>query len=137
MLTSYFGNIRNLNLDTVIPVGIARMPPAAFSGPVYIPLAPPLDLIKTYKAGGMSWDEYTEIYNRRVIAVSNPETVVRQIRLLCHGLTPVLCCYERPEDDCHRHIVAAWLIAHGFTCHETGAPEKIVKPEPVRQLTLF
>ena len=30
----------------------------------------------------------------------------------------VLLCYEKSEDFCHRHIIAAWLQHYGYTVKE-------------------
>ena len=30
----------------------------------------------------------------------------------------ILLCYERPEDFCHRHIIANWFKAYGHECKE-------------------
>ena len=29
-----------------------------------------------------------------------------------------LLCYEKPDDFCHRHLVADWLNKNGYKCEE-------------------
>lgn len=29
-----------------------------------------------------------------------------------------LLCYEKPDDFCHRHLVADWLRKNGYECEE-------------------
>ncbi len=30
----------------------------------------------------------------------------------------ILLCYEKPENFCHRHILAEWLRKNGYKCEE-------------------
>ena len=30
----------------------------------------------------------------------------------------ILLCYEKPDDFCHRHLVAQWLTEHGYDTQE-------------------
>lgn len=50
-----------------------------------------------------------------------------------------LLCYEKPDDFCHRHLVAGYLRANGYKVEEWVRPTKKtppVKPDPP-QLVIF
>jgi hypothetical protein len=44
------------------------------------------------------------MYHECVLDNLGARTVYREL-----GSNAVLLCYERPDEFCHRHIVAAWL----------------------------
>lgn len=44
--------------------------------------------------------------------------VVNALYNLSGGIDVALVCYERPQDFCHRHIVADWLRSNGIECNE-------------------
>lgn len=88
------------------PVSIARKTPSYAKVPCYIDLAPEWSLIKAYSVN-KDRDEYTEKYFSTVLGKLNPEKVIQDLRRFGNIVT--LLCYEKPEDFCHRHLVAKWL----------------------------
>ena len=102
MKTSYFGN-REATSDPNA-VSIARWPPRWW-GPRrrFIELAPSIDLLNRSKAG-LSWQEYVEEYTRDVLKKNDPAKVLLRL-----GAKSILMCWEKPGQDCHRRLVAAWL----------------------------
>ena len=47
--TSYFGNLKNLKKNHIIPIGVCRFPPKWFDGPNLISIAPSKDILFTCK----------------------------------------------------------------------------------------
>lgn len=84
--------------------------------------------------------KYIEEYRKHVLSKLDP----RVIADVAAGF--ILCCYEKPNDFCHRRIVAEWIQEHtGQRVLEWGHSEAL---EPIaaiaektdgrpRQTTLF
>lgn len=108
--TSYFGNARNFPARTV-PIGITRYKPAYWDGINIEDLAPSTNLLKKYK--NKEIDEfifeilYIEELKER--GYDNPEKLKRVFQNLTSLYNVVLCCYEKPGEFCHRHVLAKWL----------------------------
>lgn len=120
--TSYFANIKNLP-DNVVPISIARKTPDWYEGLTYKKLAPPIELLNTYKNGTIYKDEYIDHFYEEVLNKLDPYTVWMELKHLCEkslwsSVDICLVCYEKPENFCHRHLVAEWLNAGGFECRE-------------------
>lgn len=128
--TTYFAALRHAPRDFV-PLSIALWPPNGFTGEIFRPFCPPPFLIRAYKGGGMSVAEYTEIFTRDILDAL-PEKSVLEANLARHGEKLLLCCYEKPGDFCHRHLIAKRLSEMGFDCREYAKAQK----SPV-QVSLF
>ncbi len=104
MKTSYFGNkavANNLNA-----ISIARYAPRWWGqGRRYIALAPSSDLLNRSKAG-LPWLEYVKEYQRDVLGNLDPVKVHADLS------DSILCCWEKPGEDCHRRLVAEWIEKH-------------------------
>jgi len=75
-------------------------------------LFPPWPLIKRFKNGEISFEEYTRIYIHDVLDKIDPDRIVEKI-----GDGGVMLCYC--QRYCHRFIVSAWLSAGtGIDCVE-------------------
>lgn len=103
--TSYFGNWRNFPPDAIL-VSVARYKPSHFKGLSALQLAPSEDLLKRFKNHTASEGVYREEYWRQLCHLDK-EKVFNQLDKL--GSTVILLCYEKPQDFCHRHILAEWL----------------------------
>lgn len=111
MKTSYFGN-RAL-AGNPRAVSIALYPPRWWgSGRRYNALAPSAALLKRSKAG-LLWREYVAEYEATVLSKLDPAKVFADLS------DSILCCWERPGEDCHRRLVAAWIE----TCLGIKVPE--------------
>ena len=118
--TSYFGNLKNIG-DEMVPIAICGKSPNWYHGPEYKKLAPKYKFF-------MEWKEYHDnsFYikhlNTEVLNCLNPDTVVSELEAIRNDVTNcediVLLCYEKPDDFCHRHLVADWLNKHGIPCEE-------------------
>ena len=110
--TSYFANYRNFPIGSLM-VGITCFPPNSSMINVR-ELAPSADLLRDYK--NHTIDEYmfkmrylNELRERDI----TPEKVKNILNVIateeqCNG-DIILCCYEKPNEFCHRHILAEWL----------------------------
>ena len=127
--TSYFANSRALAKVNVMQVSIARYSPSWFYGPRYIVVAPTSYML----SGTCSHEEYLCKYDE-ILSRLDPKKVVDDIAAISHGKDVALCCYEKPSDFCHRHLLAEWLTKHGYDVKEW---ELEGKKECERQLSLF
>lgn len=85
---------------------------------MYKALAPTWDILNTSE----SKTDYEPRFMKEILAPLNPAKVVDDLRKLAGDHPPVLLCFEVPPfthaNFCHRHMVANWLIAHGYECRE-------------------
>jgi uncharacterized protein (DUF488 family) len=92
-------------------VSISGKTPDFFEGDQIKCLAPKWDFFKVYKETGDK-NFYIEQYVSRVLSVLD----VQEIATRLEG--KIMLCYEKTGDFCHRHIVAKWLIKHGYEVKE-------------------
>ena len=114
--TSYFANIKHLPLD-LKPISIAAKTPAAIKIPQFKLFSPSFDILMNYKSDGDT-EKYKQRFMKEILEKQSPVDVVLMLNILSAGKTPCLVCYEKPEDFCHRHLVAEWLKESGFQCEE-------------------
>ena len=129
--TSYFGNARKLKEAGVMIICVAIGRPRFLSVPQMINVAPTRYMI----SGACSHEEYLKLYDG-ILAKQDARKVIEQIKALSNGKDVALCCYEKPGDFCHRHILGKWLTEKtGIEITEFGFVEK-KEPEYV-QASLF
>ena len=105
--TSYFANLKNLEKEDIFPIGICCYPPKWFDGPNLGAIAPTPDILEKCKS---SHAEYEKRYKAEVLSIfKDVSTLINRISYISGGKDVALCCYEKPSDFCHRHIVAKWL----------------------------
>lgn len=123
--TSYFSKIKSLP-EYIIPISICAKAPSWYKGLQYKKLAPKYDFFMKWKENHDN-NYYIKCFNEQVLNELNVLTVIRDLIDLIpkdsiseHGLNKTIClvCYEKPEDFCHRHLVADWLNQNGFKCKE-------------------
>lgn len=51
-------------------------------------------------------ENYIKRYNDEILYYLDPEEIYNDLK------NKVVLCYEKPEDFCHRHLVAEWLNKH-------------------------
>lgn len=125
--TSYFGNIRRLNESGIFAICVAIGKPRYLNLPQMINVAPTRYML----SDACSYEEYLRLYDQ-ILARQNAYQVVKQIEALSGGRDVALCCYEKPGDFCHRHILAKWITDNtGIEVKEFGVAEK-KKPEFVQ-----
>lgn len=118
--TTYFAKLKSLPKE-IIPIAICGKAPTGYIGPDYRALAPKYDILMHWKA--TRDDEYfIKSFNEQVLDNLNPAKVVAELyhkagKAYCEG-DIALVCYEKSTDFCHRHLVASWLRANGYSCGE-------------------
>ena len=130
--TSYFGNSRKLNEAGVKIICVAIGKPRFMADvPQMLNVCPTGYMI----SGNCSRKEYLKLYDK-ILVSQDANKVIEQIKSLSNGQDVALCCYEKPEDFCHRHILAKWLTENtGIEITEFGVVEK--KEPKYEQASLF
>lgn len=131
--TSYFGNLKKLGADKIVPIGVALYTPKWYSGPELKVLAPRGYML----AKNISEQQYTQMYVNHVLSALAPNHVLNLISQISGGRDCALLCYEKPGDFCHRRLIADWLQKGlGITVDEYTAAVEPPKPKVV-QMELF
>ena len=132
IFTSYFGNSRKLKEAGVNMICVAIGKPRFIAGiPQMLNVCPTRYMV----SGPCSREEYLKLYDR-ILASQDANQVVKQIEMLSGGKDVALCCYEKPGDFCHRHILAKWITENtGIEITEFGVVEK--KEPKYEQASLF
>lgn len=131
LYTTYFANIRNLP-DNIIPISITLKSPPGWTGAEFKKLAPPYQLLKTYKEAITSinidknqvYVYYNKHYNELVLSKLDAASVLNELkfiaaeRALCDDYGIALVCYEKPTDFCHRQLVCEWFNNNNIECKE-------------------
>lgn len=122
--TSYFAKVKSLPKD-IVPIAICGGIPFYWKGLWYKKVAPRVKFFTEWKQNHDN-DFYVEHFNEEVLAKHTPDEVVSELFALANGADKIcLICYERPEDFCHRHLVADWLNATGkYNVQEWVEPKK-------------
>lgn len=121
--TTYFAQLRKLP-DFIIPISICGKCPEWFKGIEYKKLAPKYGFFQEWKKDHDN-EKYIKCFNEQVLNGLDADKVVDELYEkagICEDLRDkykiVLVCYEEPEDFCHRHLVADWLIENGYSAEE-------------------
>ena len=114
--TSYFAKLKSLP-DNIIPISICGKAPDWYKGLQYKKLAPKYDFFIKWKCNRDN-DYYTKCFKEQVLDKLDVEDTISELIDLHSGIDIALICYEKPEDFCHRHLVAEWLRKNGFKCEE-------------------
>ena len=115
--TSYFSNLDRLEAAGIYPVAVCNKVPAFFRGPNIESVAPNNSILWEYKKSAGTPDDqdrYRQRYINEVLCVYrfHPEYFTQLLESFSQsedGKDIALLCYERPEDFCHRHILAGWM----------------------------
>ena len=126
--TGYFGNMKAYRGMTCVAISLSVPKWLTFQIPNCRELNP-----KPYMLH-MDQTQYTEAYNRILDNLSSQD-IVDFLDRVSGGKDVVLLCYEKPQDFCHRQLVAAWLNKAGLDVQEYVKPEP-QKPQIV-QMELF
>lgn len=102
MMTSYFANMAKLieeghtNL-VAISQGVPKWNDGKFKD--FKLLAPSWKLVRESNEG-----KYEELYTEEVLSKLDARKIYEQL-----GEDAVLLCWEKPNEFCHRHLVAKWF----------------------------
>ena len=100
MKTSYYGQLINIPSGAIcISQGV---PKYADNIPQYKPLAPSWAMQK------LPITPYAEAFKAQ-LARLDPQECWLDLQKLAGEAEPIILCYEKPVDHCHRHLVATWF----------------------------
>lgn len=118
--TSYFANEKKLRKSNIVSIGIALYPPRWFAGPSLKMVSPSYDILYNSK----DHEDYEKRFFSEILAHRDPKVFLSNIEKLANGKDVALCCYEKPGDFCHRHLVAKWMNEKlGLQIQEYEAPK--------------
>ncbi len=100
-------------------ISISKFPPKSFNGLKYFPLSP-------FKLDYPSLELYVNDFKSKLDSL-NASKVVNDLIELSNQKPVVLLCFERPDDFCHRQIVADWLNSE---IPDLGVEEFKIKLKP-------
>ena len=103
--TGYFAKLKEYKKNGLIPISITRFPPKWFEGEQCQDLAPSAELLKKYKDMYMDEEHFEIHYNEMLSQID----VLKIVEEAVKGRDVVLCCFEKSDDFCHRHLLAKWL----------------------------
>lgn len=139
IFTSYFSMIRNFP-SNVTPIGISRWEPKWYTGLNDKTVSPSKEILSLYKGDSIDEESYTSAYKDELSKVDLDAFMGRinsAVEFTADNL-PVseshtdhvaLLCYEKPDDFCHRHILASILTEKGIPCREITKDELIAMKE--------
>lgn len=132
--TSYFAKAAILRKAGIVPIGVALWPPRFFRGISMKQVAPRRYMLDDR----LTDEEYIRMYRNDVLRLVDARSFIQDLELASRGMDVALCCFEKPGDFCHRHILAKWLNEQtGIEVSEFGVAEsrqETLKPE---QQSLF
>lgn len=115
--TSYYAYSKNIPND-IIRVSIAGKAPKGYDGIEYKKLAPRIGFFLEWKKNHNN-NFYVNRYYDEVLNRLKASDVYNELLNITNGKDCVLLCYEKPENFCHRHIVAKWFYdSIGITVKE-------------------
>ncbi|MBZ7262470.1 DUF488 domain-containing protein [Klebsiella oxytoca] len=79
----------------------------------------------------VSVSRYIELYEREILGPLDPARTWDELYSLAGGHEPVLLCWEKPGEFCHRQLVARWFR------RELGILVEEYNPEETPQIGLF
>lgn len=121
IFTSYYGNLKKLRANDIIPVGISVGIPMYFNGHSLSYLAPTRNMLS------LGEKEYTPRY-REILEKVDLNRLRSDLSIISNnegGKDIALLCYEKPPEFCHRRLFADWLKEKtGYEVKEYGYTEK-------------
>ena len=106
--TGYFAKIKEYKEAGLIPISIARFTPKWYDGDEEKYFAPSFRLLSRYKDKEIDIQDYTKDYLEGL----DKDSVHFHLKLIQqknNNQPIVLCCYEKPADFCHRHLLADYI----------------------------
>lgn len=103
--TSYFSKALKLDSSRFLVVSISRYSPKGFHGFSFKEFAPSSSLLHDYKKG-LCQRDYIRRYRHELFALGELRDSFVKLARVAHGRDIVLCCYEREDAFCHRHVLS-------------------------------
>jgi len=101
--TSYFKKARGLPNVVSIARSDFPWPMKGYRFRKYEALVPSLSLLRDWRAGNLTNDEYSQRYYSETLSTLNPTSVYKELD------RKILLCHEPSGSFCHRRLVAKWL----------------------------
>ena len=130
MYTSYYGMRRYFpDKSKLVSISTDGGRAKRFKGRTFPALAPPSNLLSFYHKH-KNQEFYAKTFQEKILDKMCAYDIAQEL-----GDGTILLCYEKPNEFCHRHIVADWLRQHGRIEIEefVPPPEKPKKPRAPRQ----
>ncbi len=89
-------------------IAICQGVPHWYKGKRYLPIAPTWEMIKLAKAGDMA---FYNIRYAEILGNLDPQKVYDELCDMVEG-DPIILCWEKDPNDCHRKTVGEWLNKH-------------------------
>lgn len=114
--TSYFKNAGLLKELGVVPVGICRFPPKEFTENNLYILAPSTEIFTKLKKGEYNHAQYRSAYYAQLRNTNIAEMckAIEKVSADNDNKDVVLCCFEMPDEFCHRHTLAQFFNDWGL-----------------------
>lgn len=138
----FTGNYEECKSGNLISISGDRGKSAGFNGKVIIELAPKREFWKKWRNNiGIIPEEentrfYIENYYNQVLSKVNIEELLKDEK------DPILLCYEKGQDFCHRHVLAEYIeLKYGIKVPDIRIDEELnieenSKPEYVKNILL-
>ncbi len=124
MYTGYFAKLRTYEKAGLIPIAICGGIPNWYKGLWYKKLAPKWSFFNEWKNGTEHKGDnnyYVQHFYNEVLDKLSILQVIEDLQRIANTKDThkiILLCYEKPEDFCHRHLVADWFTLNGIQCIE-------------------
>ena len=104
--TSYFGKARKFPMEQFLKTAICYKVPRGIG--IWNSVVPPAEIVFGYKRGEVSEDDFEGIYYDMLLS---RKTQIKDSldNMISQGRDIVLMCYEKPDQFCHRHVLAKFL----------------------------
>ena len=113
MYTGYYAQLKTYLEFGLHPVSISVKCPDWYNGTEYKKLAPKWEFFNEWKNGSHKGDNeyFIKNYKELVLDKLEPAHVMKELEELTGASLDkiIFLCYEKPEDFCHRHLVADWF----------------------------
>ena len=112
--TGYYAKTNVYIKNDLVPISISYSTPHQLRWiQNYKPLVPNGYLLKLYKEKCIQEDEYIIMYTVQLDDLDRTK-VIYDIFNISGGKSPILMCYEKSFEFCHRNLVSDWLNASGI-----------------------
>ena len=108
--TGYFARIEKYKELGLYPVSIARFNPKGMNIFTWSAVAPSEEILRDYKSGKITELEYEFRYRLQLQSRNILEDLsFIDSKIPSQNKGVVLCCYEKSDSFCHRHILSEYI----------------------------
>lgn len=131
--TSYFGNSKALAQAGVMIVSVARWQPRFLTGlRTMLDVAPTVWMLKQ-----ATHEQYISSY-KDILSQTDAQLFLKRLEQMSGGRDVALCCYEKPWEFCHRHMLSEFLTSQtGVEITEFPTSATPPPPPKPREPSLF